>query len=147
MCIRDSISPVPHLRVPGVLVAIHAPAMRRSAADRYAWRPVKFAIAIHGTRGDIEPSGAVARELLRRGHEVRMAVPPNLVSFVASAGLPEPASYGVDSQQQLDADIFRDHLSLKNPVSVVRELRDYMTQGWQDTVSYTHLTLPTNREV
>jgi len=93
---------------------------------------VKFAIAIHGTRGDIEPSGAVARELLRRGHEVRMAVPPNLVSFVASAGLPEPASYGVDSQQQLDADIFRDHLSIKNPVSVVRELRDYMTQGWQD---------------
>ncbi|MDR3662110.1 MAG: glycosyltransferase [Mycobacterium sp.] len=93
---------------------------------------MKFAIAVHGTRGDIEPSGAVARELLRRGHQVRMAVPPNLVSFIASAGLPEPASYGVDSQQQLDADIFRDHLSVKNPVSVVRELRDYMTQGWQD---------------
>ncbi|BBZ53904.1 hypothetical protein MPHO_08960 [Mycolicibacterium phocaicum] len=61
-----------------------------------------------------------------------MAVPPNLVPFITSTGLPEPASYGVDSQQQLDADIFRDHLKLQNPVTFARELRAYMVQGWQD---------------
>jgi UDP:flavonoid glycosyltransferase YjiC (YdhE family) len=59
---------------------------------------VKFALASYGTRGDIEPSTAVGRELLRRGHEVRLAVPPNLVSLVESAGL-ETVAYGPDQQQ------------------------------------------------
>ena len=42
---------------------------------------MKFALACYGTRGDVEPSVAVGRELLRRGHEVRMAVPPDLVGL------------------------------------------------------------------
>ena len=48
---------------------------------------MRFALASYGTRGDIEPSTAVGRELLRRGHDVRLAVPPNLVGLVESAGL------------------------------------------------------------
>ena len=48
---------------------------------------MKFVLAVHGTRGDVEPCAAVGLELLRRGHEVRMAVPPNLVGFVESVGL------------------------------------------------------------
>jgi vancomycin aglycone glucosyltransferase len=48
---------------------------------------VKFALAGYGSRGDIEPFAAVARELLGRGHEVRLAVPPWMLGFVASAGL------------------------------------------------------------
>ena len=35
-------------------------------------------------------------ELLRRGHEVRMAVPPNLIGFVEAVGLTGVA-YGPDS--------------------------------------------------
>jgi UDP:flavonoid glycosyltransferase YjiC (YdhE family) len=58
---------------------------------------MKFALACHGSRGDVEPSAAVGRELLRRGHEVRMAVPPNLVGFAESAGL-AAVPYGLDSQ-------------------------------------------------
>jgi hypothetical protein len=42
---------------------------------------MKFVLASYGSRGDIEPCVALGRELLRRGHEVRMAVPPNLVGF------------------------------------------------------------------
>ena len=57
---------------------------------------MKFALAAHGTRGDVEPCAAVGLELLRRGHEVRMAVPRNLVGFVESAGLAAVA-YGPDS--------------------------------------------------
>jgi UDP:flavonoid glycosyltransferase YjiC (YdhE family) len=48
---------------------------------------MKFVLANWGRRGDIEPCVAVGRELLRRGHDVLMAVPPDLVGFAESAGL------------------------------------------------------------
>lgn len=47
---------------------------------------MKFVLAVHGTRGDVEPCAAVGVELRRRGHAVHMAVPPNLIEFVESAG-------------------------------------------------------------
>ena len=56
---------------------------------------MKFVLAFYGTRGDVEPGVAVGRELLRRGHDVRMAVPPDLVGFAESAGLAAVA-YGPD---------------------------------------------------
>lgn len=92
---------------------------------------MKFVVATHGTRGDIEPSAAVSLELRRRGHEVRMAVPPNLVPFVERVGL-AAASYGVDSQQQLDADTFRDFWKVRNPIKAMREGREYMVGGWDE---------------
>lgn len=93
---------------------------------------MRFAIAAHGTRGDIEPCAALALECVRRGHDVRMAVPPNLVSFVEATGLGPVASYGVDSQQQLEAEIFRKSWKLQNPFTALRQLKDYTTEGWQD---------------
>lgn len=93
---------------------------------------MRFAIAAHGTRGDIEPCTALALECVRRGHDVRMAVPPNLVSFVEATGLGPVASYGVDSQQQLEAEIFRKSWKLQNPLTALRQLKDYTTEGWQD---------------
>ena len=56
----------------------------------------------YGTRGEIEPCAAVGRELLRRGHDVRMAVPPELVGFAEAAGLAAVA-YGPDLRAILDA--------------------------------------------
>jgi vancomycin aglycone glucosyltransferase len=59
---------------------------------------MKVVLAAYGSRGDVEPFAAVGRELLRRGHDVCMAVPPNSLGFVESAGLaavaygPEPAA-------------------------------------------------------
>jgi UDP:flavonoid glycosyltransferase YjiC (YdhE family) len=41
---------------------------------------MKFVLASYGGRGDVEPAVVVGRELLRRGHEVCMAVPPNLLA-------------------------------------------------------------------
>ncbi|BBY29757.1 glycosyltransferase [Mycolicibacterium sediminis] len=89
-------------------------------------------VAVHGTRGDVEPCAAAARELLRRGHRVRLAVPPNLVGFVDGIGLGPAASYGVDSQQQLDSDVFTDWWKLQNPVTLLRRSRDYATEGWAE---------------
>lgn len=58
---------------------------------------MKFVLAFYGSRGDIEPCLAVGAELLRRGHDVRMAVSPNLVDFAESMGfVAEP--YGPDAQ-------------------------------------------------
>ena len=62
---------------------------------------MKLVLASYGGRGDIEPAVVVGRELLRRGHDVRMAVPPNLVGFAEAAGLAAVA-YGLDSQPILD---------------------------------------------
>jgi UDP:flavonoid glycosyltransferase YjiC (YdhE family) len=67
---------------------------------------MKFVLASYGTRGDVEPCVAVGRELLRRGHDVRMAVLPELVGFVESAGLAAVA-YRLDAQTI--AEVARDY--------------------------------------
>ncbi len=92
---------------------------------------MKFALAAHGTRGDIEPCAAVGLELLRRGHDVRIAVPPNLVGFVESAGL-SAVAYGPDSQEQLEEDFFRKFWQIQNPVAVLRRGTEYLSQGWAE---------------
>lgn len=63
---------------------------------------MRFALASYGTRGDIEPSVVVGRELQRRGHDVCIAVPPDLVGFAKSAGL-TAVPYGAETQAWMDA--------------------------------------------
>lgn len=92
---------------------------------------MKFVLAVHGTRGDVEPCAAVGLELLRRGHDVRMAVPPNLIAFVESAGL-TAIPYGPDSQQTLDEDFFRKFWRIQNPINLVRIGAEYITRGWAE---------------
>ncbi len=92
---------------------------------------MKFVLAVHGTRGDVEPCAAVGLELLRRGHEVRMAVPDNLVGFIESVGL-EAVAYGPDSQAQLEEDIFRNLFEVRNPIDLWRTGTEYITRGWAE---------------
>ncbi|ORB11060.1 glycosyltransferase, partial [Mycobacterium noviomagense] len=63
---------------------------------------MKFVLACYGTRGDVEPCAAVGRELLRRGHDVRVAVSPDLVGFAELAGLSATA-YGPVLQSFVEA--------------------------------------------
>ena len=63
---------------------------------------MKIVLAAYGTRGDVEPSVVVGRELLRRGHDVSLAVPPNLLDMAEAVGL-EAVAYGMDSRPIMDA--------------------------------------------
>ncbi|BDH56036.1 glycosyltransferase [Tsukamurella sp. PLM1] len=48
---------------------------------------MKIAIPLTGTRGDVQPAVALGLELRRRGHDVLVGAPPNLVEFTERAGL------------------------------------------------------------
>ena len=90
---------------------------------------MEFVVAGYGSRGDVEPCVAVGRELLRRGHHVRMAVPPNMLDFVESAGVAAVA-YGPDSHE---VEGFRRNLSMiQNPFTKVREVTEHVTQVWAE---------------
>jgi UDP:flavonoid glycosyltransferase YjiC (YdhE family) len=95
---------------------------------------MKFAVACYGTRGDVEPSVAVGRELVRRGHDVALAVPPDLVDFAEAAGL-ATVSYGPALKDFLDDDFLRNFWTqlFRNPARSLRELWDPIIRYWQQT--------------
>lgn len=89
---------------------------------------MKFVLASYGTRGDIEPSVFVGRELQRRGHSVVMAVPPDLVDFTESAGL-EAVAYGLDTKTWLD--VYRSFWTfVLHRFWKVREIRGLWREMW-----------------
>ena len=96
---------------------------------------MKFVLAFYGTRGDVEPGIAVGRELLGRGHDVHMAVPPDLVGFAESAGL-VAVGYGPDTQAWLEvtrdfwARFFRNFWNIAEVIELFRDSREPGTQSW-----------------
>jgi UDP:flavonoid glycosyltransferase YjiC (YdhE family) len=96
---------------------------------------MKFVLACYGSRGDVEPCVAVGRELLHRGHEVRMVVPPDLVGFVEAAGLAAVA-YGLDTQAILEAErnfstcFFRNFWRIRDLIRLWREFWELVTRCW-----------------
>jgi UDP:flavonoid glycosyltransferase YjiC (YdhE family) len=94
---------------------------------------MRFALASYGTRGDIEPSAAVGRELVRRGHDVRLAVPPELVGFVESTGL-AAVPYGPKVQEFLDEEFLRNMWTdfFRNPIRLVLKVWDPIIKYWDD---------------
>src|ERR1700733_4858532 len=86
---------------------------------------MKFVVAGYGSRGDVEPCAAAALELLRRGHDVRMAVPPHMLRFIESAGL-TAVPYGREWQAHLrDEGFVR---MTQNPLSAIHEPIEYVAQ-------------------
>ncbi|MDT5101971.1 MAG: hypothetical protein QOC76_5708 [Mycobacterium sp.] len=89
---------------------------------------MKFVLAFYGSRGDVEPGVAVGRELLRRGHDVRVAVPPDLLDFAESAGLTAQA-YGLDTRAWME--VHRDFSTrLFHNFWKINELRKLWEEVW-----------------
>jgi vancomycin aglycone glucosyltransferase len=89
--------------------------------------PVKFVLAACGSRGDTEPCIAVAGELQRRGHDVRMAVtiPSEMRAYVESQEL-DAIPYGRDWHELVnDEDFTR---MLQNPMSAIPQAVEYVEQ-------------------
>ena len=106
---------------------------------------MRFVLASYGSRGDIEPCAAIGRELLRRGHDVRMAVPPDLVGFIESAGL-AAAAYGIDTRQWIgvqrdfETSLLRHFWKIQELIRLGREARESFTQSWEQ-ISATLMSL------
>ncbi|ORV12514.1 glycosyltransferase [Mycobacterium celatum] len=101
---------------------------------------MKFALASYGSRGDVEPCVAVGRELVRRGHDVRMAVPPDLVGFAEAAG-PAAVAFGPEVQPILDAHrsfwtyFFRNFWRIRDLIRLRREIAEPVIERWDDICS------------
>jgi UDP:flavonoid glycosyltransferase YjiC (YdhE family) len=106
---------------------------------------VKFVLASYGTRGDVVPCAAIGRELVRRGHDVRMAVAPDLVGFVESAGLAAVAC-GPDARTWQDVHrdflthLFRNFWKIPDLIRLGREDWRLLTQSWEE-ISTTLMSL------
>jgi UDP:flavonoid glycosyltransferase YjiC (YdhE family) len=86
---------------------------------------MKVVLAGYGTRGDTEPFAAVGRELLRRGHDVCMAVAPEMVGFVGLAGL-AAVPFGPESLASSRSRMIQD------PVSAVVDEKQYLSRAMEE---------------
>ncbi|OBK73774.1 glycosyltransferase [Mycobacterium sp. 1164985.4] len=100
---------------------------------------MKFVLACYGTRGDVEPFAAIGRELLRRGHDVDLAVTPDQVGIGDLVGLPAVA-YGPDFRMVLESDFLRNLwkdfprslLMIRHLIESGRRSRELAAQTWSE---------------
>ncbi|WP_059017449.1 glycosyltransferase [Mycobacterium sp. M26] len=94
-------------------------------------------LAFYGTRGDVEPGIALGRELMRRGHQVTMAVPPDLIASAESVGL-TAVPYGPDTQAWLEdtrdfwAYFFRNFWRVREVKKHFQESREPGARAWAE---------------
>jgi len=98
---------------------------------------MKFVLASWGSRGDVEPNLAVGRELVSRGHDVCMAVPPDLVGFTEAAGVaavgfgPEARSI-LDSHREFWTCFFSHPWRVRKLIGSRVDIAAPLLRGWQE---------------
>ncbi|MCM6775221.1 glycosyltransferase [Nocardia sp. CDC159] len=86
-------------------------------------------LAFGGSRGDAQPGVLLARELTRRGHDVTLAVSPNLVGFATEYGVPA-RPFGLDTDELLRAQL--GNRGRGGPRARLRHLRELNRQGFTE---------------
>ncbi len=81
-------------------------------------------LASIGSRGDVQPIFALALTLRKRGHTVRMAVPPNFVSWISESGI-EARPLGIDIQTWLNT---HSHYLSGNPIRMLGAIRRFFSE-------------------
>lgn len=94
---------------------------------------MKVVVACYGTRGDVEPCAAVAKELARRGYDVRIAVPPDLVGFVEKVGL-QTVGFGPSLNSFVESvhNTWVDRKRLRGQLKLWRENRSRHALCWNE---------------
>jgi UDP:flavonoid glycosyltransferase YjiC (YdhE family) len=98
---------------------------------------MRFVLASWGSRGDVEPNLTVGCELVRRGHDVCMAVPPDLVEFTEAAGV-AAVGFGPEAKSILDAHrdfwtcFFSRPWRLRAMTRARLEIAGPLLRGWQE---------------
>jgi sterol 3beta-glucosyltransferase len=80
---------------------------------------MRIAVLAHGTRGDVYPLTALAAELARRGHRIRLGASVNLVDTGRRLGL-DTVPIGWDTQRLLESEIGREWVSSTDAASFIR---------------------------
>ncbi|MFI5511709.1 glycosyltransferase [Mycobacterium sp. NPDC051804] len=98
---------------------------------------MKFLMATNWTRGDVEPCAALGRELLNRGHDVCLAVPPDLLGFVEAVGLSGVAC-GAETQAVIEATwnfnrSFRSPWKIQDIIRSGRAYDELLLDSWHNT--------------
>ncbi|WP_156690411.1 glycosyltransferase [Mycobacterium sp. Marseille-P9652] len=89
---------------------------------------MKVVVVAYGSRGDVEPCAALGRELMRRGHDVRVAVPPDRLALVEAVGLTGVA-YGPDTRGRMD--VFAKVVGrVANPINALPGVLEELSQTW-----------------
>lgn len=76
---------------------------------------MRCALLFQGSRGDVQPGICLGLELRARGHEVVLAVPPNLVDFARRSGL-DVVACGADTAAVLASDLATRGIKSRNPI-------------------------------
>ncbi|MFD3593163.1 glycosyltransferase [Nocardia sp. NPDC058640] len=85
-------------------------------------------LAFTGSRGDAQPGILLARALRARGHDVTVALAPNLVSFAEDHGVPA-VPFGRDTADLLQAQRTDQRFASRDPRARLRALFDLQRRG------------------
>ncbi|MFE3190945.1 glycosyltransferase [Nocardia sp. NPDC059240] len=92
---------------------------------------MKVLLAFAGSRGDAQPGVLIGRELASRGHEVTVAVSPNLVEFAERLGV-SAVPFGIGSDELLRAQRDDPRFHGVNPLGRVRAVLDLQRRGFAE---------------
>lgn len=101
---------------------------------------MRIAVLALGSRGDVHPLTALAAELARHGHEVRVGASLNLVDLPRQLGL-DVVPVGWDQQSMMQSERGREWVTMSNLDSflqfTIEAYRDYGRQFGDEAITFT----------